>query len=61
MRQKGSCQHPTDTKFVLDNIKTIHKIEGDPELTTLMPKDELLRWHYKLGHLSFERQKAMAE
>ena len=50
-----------DTKFVLDNIKRIHEIETNPEPTTLMPKDELLRWHYKLGHLSFKRLKSMAE
>ena len=51
----------TDTKFVLDNVRRIHEIETDPEPATMMPKDELLRWHYKLDHLSFKRLKFMAE
>ena len=39
-----------DTKFILDDIKRIHKVENNPEPTTLMHKDELLRWHYNLGY-----------
>ena len=50
-----------DTKFILNDVKRIHEIETDPEPTLLMPKDELLRWHHKLGHLSFERLESMAE
>ena len=32
-----------------------HVIPEDQEPTSLDPHDELLRWHYRLGHLSFER------
>ena len=32
-----------------------HVIPEDQEPTSLDPHDELLRWHYHLGHLSFER------
>ena len=31
-----------------------HVIPEDQEPTSLDPHDELLRWHYRLGHLSFE-------
>ena len=31
-----------------------HVISEDPEPTLLDPHDELLRWHYRLGHLPFE-------
>ena len=32
-----------------------HVIPEDQEPTSLDPHDELLRWHYRLGHLSFDR------
>ena len=32
-----------------------HVIPEDQEPTSLDPHDELLRWHYRLGHLSFYR------
>ena len=32
-----------------------HMIPEDQEPISLDPHDELLRWHYRLGHLSFER------
>ena len=35
-------------------------IPDDPEPTSLSPHDELLRWHYRLGHLPFERVKQLA-
>ena len=31
-----------------------HMILDDQEPTSLDPHDELLQWHYRLGHLSFE-------
>ena len=31
-----------------------HVIPEDQEPTSLDPQDELLRWHYRLGHLSFK-------
>ena len=35
-------------------------IPDDQEPTSLDPHDELLRWHYRLGHLSFDRLKQLA-
>ena len=37
-----------------------HVIPDDREPTSLDPHDELLRWHYRLGHLSFDRIKQLA-
>ena len=37
-----------------------HTIPEDQEPTSLDPHDELLRWHYRLGHLSFERIRQLA-
>ena len=35
-------------------------IPDDKEPTALDPHDELLRWHYPLGHLPFDRMKQLA-
>ena len=37
-----------------------HVIPDDKEPTTLDPHDELLHWHYCLGHLPFDRIKQLA-
>ena len=37
-----------------------HMIPEDQEPTSLNPHDELLRWHYQLGHLPFNRIKQLA-
>jgi hypothetical protein len=37
-----------------------HVIPDEPELLGLTPQAELLSWHYRLGHLSFERIREMA-
>ena len=37
-----------------------HVIPEDQEPTSLDPHDELLRWHYRLGHLSFDRIRQLA-
>ena len=37
-----------------------HVIPEDKEPTSLDPHDELLCWHYRLGHLSFERIRQLA-
>ena len=37
-----------------------HVIPDDQEPTSLDPHDELLQWHYHLGHLSFECIKQLA-
>ncbi|KAL7565945.1 hypothetical protein ACA910_008403 [Epithemia clementina (nom. ined.)] len=36
-------------------------IPEDPEPATMTPHDELLRWHYRLGHMSFERLRHMVK
>jgi hypothetical protein len=36
-------------------------IPDDPEPQTMSPQDELLRWHYRLGHISFARLHKMAK
>ena len=38
-----------------------HVIPDDEEPRTLTPHDELLRWHYRLGHVSFRRIQLMAK
>ena len=37
-----------------------HIIPEDQEPKSLDPNDELLRWHYRLGHLSFNRIRQLA-
>ena len=37
-----------------------HVIPEDQEPTSMDPNDELLRWHYRLGHLSFDRIRQLA-
>ena len=37
-----------------------HVIPEDPEPKSLDHQDELLRWHYRLGHLPFDRIKQLA-
>ena len=37
-----------------------HVIPEDQEPTSLDPHDELLRWHYRLGHLPFDRIQQLA-
>ena len=45
---------------VIDMRPITHVIPDDPEPKTLDPQDELLRWHYRLGHLPFDRVKQLA-
>ena len=51
-------QGPMTTIVDLGPIPQV--IPDDPEPTSLSPHDELLRWHYRLGHLPFERVKQLA-
>ena len=37
-----------------------HVIPEDEEPTSMDPHDELLRWHFHLGHLSFDRIRQLA-
>ena len=50
----------TPQATVLDMGPIAHVIPDDQEPKTLDPQDELLRWHYRLGHLPFDRIKQLA-
>ena len=50
---EGPVQGPMTT--IVDLVPIPQVIPEDPEQTSLNPHDELLRWHYRLGHLPFER------
>ena len=45
---------------VVDLGPITHVIPDDPEPKSMDPQDELLRWHYRLGHLPFDRIKQLA-
>jgi GAG-pre-integrase domain len=44
-----------------EDKKLVHTIPDDDEVVADTPQAELLAWHYRLGHLSFERIRQMAE
>ena len=46
---------------IIDLGPITHVIPEDQEPTSLDPHDELLRWHYRLGHLSFDHIKQLAQ
>ena len=50
----------TPQATVIDMGPMTHVIPDEPEPKTLDPQDELLRWHYRLGHLPFDRVKQLA-
>ena len=45
---------------VVDMGPITHVIPDNKEPTSLDPHDELLRWHYRLGHLPFDRIRQLA-
>ena len=50
-----------DENITIDELQQVNVIESDEEkLTASTPYAELLRWHYRLGHMSFHKLKAMA-
>ena len=55
---EAPVQGPMTTVVDLGPIPQV--IPEDPEPTSLDPHDELLRWHYRLGHLPFERDRQLA-
>ena len=55
----AQTQGPMTTIVDLGLIPQV--IPEDPEPTSLNPHDELLWWHYRLGHLPFERVKQVAQ
>ena len=46
---------------IVDLGPITHVIPDDPEPKSLDPQDELLRWHYRLGHLPFDQIKQLAD
>ena len=50
----------TPQTTIIDMEPITHIIPEDPEPKSLDPQDELLRWHYRLGHLPFDRIKQLA-
>ena len=50
--------HPQTT--VVDLGPITHVIQEDPEPKSLDPQDELLRWHYRLENMHFDRIKQLA-
>ena len=57
--QTATTQGQPQTTMV-DLGPLTHVIPEDQEPTSMDPHDELLRWHYRLGHLSFERIRQLA-
>ena len=47
--------------FMNINKSTIDKIKGDLHTSALTPQGELLRWHYRLGHVSFPKMKGLVQ
>ena len=43
------------------SLELPHMIPDDKEPTTISAQDELMRWHYRLNHLPFERMFKMAK
>ena len=51
----NQCHDIPMSMLDFDNLQQSNVIEEDNEPKTMDPHDELLRWHYRLGHLLFER------
>ena len=60
LKPKDDAPTMTPQATVIDMGPKTHVIPDDPEPKTLDPQDELLRWHYRLGHLPFGRVKQLA-
>ncbi|KAL7563769.1 hypothetical protein ACA910_020453 [Epithemia clementina (nom. ined.)] len=52
---------PQKVQFTVDKATGPHLIPPEEEPSTLSNKDQLLRWHYRLGHLPFSRLIHMAK
>ena len=50
----------TPQATVIDIGPTFYIIPEDQDPKSLNPQDELLRWHYRLGHLPFDCIKQLA-
>ena len=52
---------PGPSTTLVDLGPISHVIPEDAEPTSLNPHDELLRWHYRMGHLPFDQIKQLAQ
>ena len=53
--QSHEVNDPGPMTTLMDLGPISHVIPEDPEPTSLDPHEELLRWHYRLGRLPFDR------
>ena len=60
MSPEPKMMSPAPKATLIDMGPVTHVIPEDHEPTSLDPHDELLRWHYRLGHLPFNRIKQLA-
>ena len=51
---------PGPSTTLVDLGPILYVIPEDEEPTSLNPHDELLRWHYRMGHLPFDQLKQLA-
>ena len=50
----------TSQATIIDLGPITHIIPEDPEPKSIDPQDELLHWHYRLGHLPFDHIKQLS-
>ena len=60
VKPQNEVMTETPKASLVDMGPITHVIRDDKEPTSLDPHDELLRWHYRLVHLSFDRIKQLA-
>ena len=61
-QQARHDSHPVDGSIESVDVAKSHPHADDAQqLTVENPQADLLRWHYRLGHLSFKLIKAMAK
>ena len=59
--QSPEATEPGPTTTLVDLGPITHVIPEDPEPASLNHHDELLRWHYRMGHLPFDRIKQLVQ
>ena len=59
--QSHEAPGPGPSTTLVDLGPISHVIPEDEEPTSLNPHDELLRWHYRMGHLPFDQIKHLAQ
>ena len=49
------------TTFGMQDLAELHVIPNDEHPTTLLAQDELIQWHHRLGHLSYDCIQSMSQ